>query len=44
MSGDKDYYQLLSERVRILNTARKAGQRLIGPCEIPARYDVTRQQ
>ena len=44
MSGDKDYYQLLSERVRILNTARKAGQRLIGPCEIPARYGVTPQQ
>jgi DNA polymerase-1 len=44
MSGDKDYYQLLDERVRILNTARKAGQRLIGPEEIPARYGVTAPQ
>jgi DNA polymerase I len=44
MSGDKDYYQLLSQRVRILNTARKAGQRLIGPGEVPDHYGVTASQ
>lgn len=44
MSGDKDYYQLLSHRVRILNTARKPGQRLIGPGELPDRYGVTTSQ
>jgi DNA polymerase I len=44
MSGDKDYYQLLSQRVRILNTARKPGQRLIGPGEVPDRYGVTASQ
>jgi DNA polymerase I len=44
MSGDKDYYQLLSHRVSILNTARKPGKRLIGPGEVPARYGVTTSQ
>lgn len=44
MSGDKDYYQLLSHRVRILNTARKPGQRLIGSEEVPDRYGVTASQ
>jgi DNA polymerase I len=44
MSGDKDYYQLLSQRVRVLNTARKPGQRLIGPGEVPDRYGVTASQ
>jgi DNA polymerase I len=41
MSGNKDCYQLLSQRVSILNTARKLGQRLIGPSEVPDRYGVT---
>lgn len=40
MSGDKDFYQLVSDRVRILNTARRAGQRLTGPAEVTARYGV----
>lgn len=44
MSGDKDYYQLLNERVHILNTARKAGRRLIGADEVVHRYGVTPQQ
>lgn len=44
MSGDKDYYQLLSRRVSILNTARKPGQRLIGPSQVPDRYGVTASQ
>jgi DNA polymerase I len=30
MSGDKDFFQLPSDRVRILNTARRAGHRLTG--------------
>jgi DNA polymerase-1 len=40
MSGDKDFYQLVSDRVRILNTACRAGQRLTGPAEVTARYGV----
>lgn len=44
MSGDKDYYQLLTGQVSILSTARRAGQRIIGPGEIPARYGVTAGQ
>jgi DNA polymerase-1 len=44
MSGDKDYYQLLTDRVSILNTARKAGQRIIGPVDIEARYGITASQ
>jgi 5'-3' exonuclease len=44
MSGDKDYYQLLSEHVSILNTARRAGQRIIGPVDIKARYGITASQ
>jgi 5'-3' exonuclease len=41
MSGDRDFYQLLDSRVRILNTARRAGERLIGPQDVPDRYGVT---
>lgn len=44
MSGDKDYYQLLNERVQILNTARKAGQRLISAEEVLHRYGVSATQ
>jgi DNA polymerase I len=44
MSGDKDYYQLLTRRVSILNTARKPGQRTIGPADIEARYGITASQ
>ena len=44
MSGDKDYYQILTDRVSILNTARKPGQRAIGPTDIETRYGVTASQ
>ena len=44
MSGDKDYYQLLTRRVSILNTARKPGQRTIGPADIETRYGITALQ
>lgn len=40
MSGDKDMYQLVSDRVLVLNTAKPPGQRLIGAKEIEARYGV----
>jgi DNA polymerase-1 len=40
MSGDRDMYQLVTERVLVLNTAMRAGQRIIGPKEIEARYGV----
>lgn len=43
-SMDQDYYQLVRDpapgrgSVRILNTARRAGDRLIGPAEVRARH------
>lgn len=40
MSGDRDFYQLASSDVRILNTAMKRGSRLVGPAEILSRYGV----
>jgi DNA polymerase-1 len=46
LSMDQDYYQLLRDRgpghgsVRVLNTARRAGSRLIGPAEVRARHGV----
>jgi DNA polymerase I len=44
MSGEKDDYQFLQPSVRIPNTARKPGQRLIGPGEVPGRCGVTASQ
>jgi len=49
-SMDQDYYQLVRDRgpghgaVRILNTARRAGNRLIGPAEVKAAHGVTPAQ
>ncbi len=46
MSADQDFYQLLTDagpseqRVQILNTARRSGQRIIGPADVHARYGV----
>lgn len=40
MSGDRDFYQLLDRRTRILNTARKPGHRAIEQAEIEDRYGV----
>jgi DNA polymerase-1 len=40
MSADRDFYQLVTDRVLVLNTAKPRGQRLIGPKEIEARYGV----
>lgn len=40
MSGDRDMYQLVTDRVLVLNTAMRPGQRLIGPKQIEARYGV----
>jgi DNA polymerase-1 len=40
MSGDRDMYQLVTDRVLVLNTAMRPGQRLIGRKEIEARYGV----
>ena len=50
MSADQDYYQLLRDPapglgpVRVLNTARRPGSRLIGPADVAARYGVTPAQ
>lgn len=39
-STDRDYYQLLTDQVRVLNTAMHPGKRHIGPDEVEARYHV----
>jgi DNA polymerase-1 len=44
MSGDRDFYQLVSERVRALNTVMKRDRRHIGPAEVLERYGVTPAQ
>lgn len=41
MSGDRDMYQLVTDRVLVLNTAMRPGHRLIGPKHIEARYGVS---
>ncbi|MFE6611508.1 5'-3' exonuclease H3TH domain-containing protein [Amycolatopsis sp. NPDC057786] len=41
MSGDRDFYQLVDEHVRALNTVMKRGRRHIGPAEVTERYNVT---
>jgi DNA polymerase-1 len=44
MSGDRDFYQLLTDRVRVLNTVLHRGRRHIGPAEVAERYHVTPAQ
>ncbi|MEU6974064.1 5'-3' exonuclease H3TH domain-containing protein [Kitasatospora aureofaciens] len=44
MSRDMDFYQLLDDRVRILNRSRKSSQRIITADEVLARYGVTPAQ
>jgi DNA polymerase-1 len=45
VTGDKDFYQLLSEQVRILNPGRGGAAaveaRVIGPDDIPEKFGVT---
>jgi DNA polymerase I len=40
LSTDRDYLQLVSEQVRVHNTAMRSGQRLLGPAEVLGRYGV----
>jgi DNA polymerase-1 len=44
MSRDRDYYQLVTDRVSVLNTKMRAGQRHIGPAQVFERYQVTPAQ
>ncbi|MBP2474824.1 DNA polymerase-1 [Crossiella equi] len=44
MSGDRDFYQLVDDRVHALNTVMKRGRRHIGPAEVVERYGVTPDQ
>jgi 5'-3' exonuclease len=44
MSGDRDFYQLVTDQVRVLNTVMHPGKRHIGPAEVHARYGVTPTQ
>jgi DNA polymerase-1 len=40
LSTDRDYLQLVSEHVRVLNTAMRSGNHLLGPTEVFDRYGV----
>ncbi|MDH6144136.1 DNA polymerase-1 [Kitasatospora sp. GP30] len=44
MSRDADYYQLLTDQIRIINRSRKATARLITATEVLERYGVTPEQ
>jgi DNA polymerase-1 len=44
MSTDKDFYQLLSDRVSLLNTQRRADRRRIDPTEVHVRHCVAPDQ
>ncbi|WP_182883918.1 5'-3' exonuclease [Microbispora sp. H10949] len=44
MSGDRDFYQLLTDDVHVLNTAMHPGKRHIGPAHVIERYGVTPAQ
>ncbi|KAB1108542.1 flap endonuclease [Micromonospora aurantiaca] len=44
MSRDRDYYQLVTDRVRVLNTKMRPGKRYIGPADVFARHHVTPAQ
>jgi DNA polymerase-1 len=41
LSRDRDFYQLLSDQVHVLNTSRPAGQRIITAEEVARRFQVT---
>ncbi|GIL29064.1 5'-3' exonuclease [Actinocatenispora comari] len=44
MSRDRDYYQLINDRVRVLNTKFRAGKRLVDPAQVYDRFAVTPAQ
>ncbi|WP_433530301.1 5'-3' exonuclease [Micromonospora sp. CA-263727] len=44
MSRDRDYYQLVTDRVRVLNTKMHPGKRYIDPTDVYARHQVTPAQ
>jgi DNA polymerase-1 len=44
MSRDKDYYQLITDRVTVLNTRFHAGHKLVTPQEVYRRHQVTPAQ
>jgi len=44
MSRDKDYYQLVTDRVVVLNTRFRAGRKLVTPDEVYRRHQVTPAQ
>ncbi len=44
MSTDRDFYQLIDARTRILNTARRPGHRMVDQAEIEDRFGVAPAQ
>lgn len=44
MSRDRDYYQLITDRVTVLNTKMHPGKRHIGPTQVYERHQVTPAQ
>ncbi|SIO88485.1 DNA polymerase I [Nocardiopsis sp. JB363] len=43
-STDRDYYQLLTDQIHVLNTCMHPGKRHIGPAQVIERYDITPAQ
>ncbi|MGH3814370.1 MAG: 5'-3' exonuclease [Pseudonocardiaceae bacterium] len=44
MSTDKDFYQLLSDRISVLNTQRRADRRRVYPAEVWEKHEVLPHQ
>lgn len=44
MSTDRDYLQLIDDRVQVCNTARRKDRQLIGPADVVDRYRVQPRQ
>ncbi|MFI5497321.1 5'-3' exonuclease H3TH domain-containing protein [Actinoplanes sp. NPDC051859] len=44
LSRDRDFYQLITDRVRVLNTGFRAGARLVDPDGVRERHDVDPNQ
>lgn len=41
MSRDRDFYQLITDQVVVLNTRFRAGRKLVAPAEVYARHQIT---
>ena len=44
LSTDRDYYQVLTDSIHVLNTCMRPGKRHVGPAQVHERYGVTPAQ